>query len=170
MALRDSKKFNGNWNNLGEGYNLSYVFFVWTFQIFFVFLLEFEKITSIPKYYHRLIEDLLKRILGISSRTVCHKWAREVLLTYKDLSMKSFFFSSRSWYDNLPTLYAQGILGISSDRSCKNSEACCYTLSPSLYYIIMQNWACRIFSGEIRVLSLNKFCFGDILLTTEDVW
>lgn len=58
MALRDSKKFNGNWNNLGEGYNLSYVFFVWTFQIFFFFLLELEKITSIQKYYQiRLIES-----------------------------------------------------------------------------------------------------------------
>lgn len=57
----DSKKFNGNWNNLGEGYNLSYVFFVWTFQIFFfVFLLELEKITSIQKYMYyqiRLIES-----------------------------------------------------------------------------------------------------------------
>lgn len=168
----DSKKFNGYWNNLGEGYNLSYVFFVWTFQIyFFVFLLELEKITSIQKYYQiRLIESYWSMFLEYKvERCAISKLVR-ICWHIKIYQWNRFFFSSRSWNDNLPTLYAQGILGISSDRSCKNSEACCYTLSPSLYYIIMQNWACRIFSGEIRVLSLNKFFFGDILLTTEDVW
>lgn len=166
----DSKKFNGNWNNLGEGYNLSYVFFVWTFHIFFfVFLLELEKITSIQKYYQiRLIESYWSMFLEYKvERCTISKLVR-FCWHIKIYQWNRFFFLVEIviwWFT-----YAQGILGISSDRSCKNSEACFYTLSPSLYYIIMQNWACRIFSGEIRVLSVNKFCFGDILLTTEDVW
>lgn len=127
--------------------------FTWAWEDYF-----YSKILSNKTHWKSL-----KYVLGIQSRTVYHKFCWHIKIYQWN---RFFLVEIVIWYFT----YAQGILGISSDRSCKNSEACFYTLSPSLYYIIMQNWACRIFSGEIRVLSVNKFCFGDILLTTEDVW
>lgn len=114
-------------------------------RFFFVFLLELEKITSIQKYYQiRLIESYWSMFLEYKvERCAISKLVR-FCWHIKIYQWNRFFHVERSWYDNLPTLYAQWILGISSDRSCKNSEACFYTLSPSLYYIIMQNCACPI--------------------------
>lgn len=104
----DSKKFNGNWNNLGEGYNLSYVFFVWTFQIFFLSfylslrrLLLFQniiKLDSLKIYWSVFLEYQVERCA--ISELVRFCWHIKIY----QWNRFGFFFSSKSWYDNLPML------------------------------------------------------------------